>query len=119
VIEKCRAWSDCDGDVESVFSKDALITNLMTYLVNDNVQAGIWLYHSLMQGGSFSPAPITVRTGFAEYPKEFIPPAPRAAVEQNVNIVSWNKLPRGGHFAAWEQPQLFADEVGAFFRDYR
>ncbi len=119
VIEKCRAWSDCGGDVESVFSMDALITNLMTYLVTDNVQSGIWLYNSLMQGGTFSPAPIEVPTGFAEFPQEFIPPAPRAAVEQTVNIVRWERMPRGGHFAAWEQPELFAAEVGEFFRDYQ
>jgi len=119
VIEKCRAWSDCGGDVESVFSKDELLTNLMTYLVTDNVQSGIWLYHSLMSGGSFSPGPITVPTGFAEFPAEFIPPAPRAAVEKSVNIARWTKMERGGHFAAWEQPELFAGEVGAFFADYR
>ncbi len=117
VIEKCRAWSDCGGDVESVFSKDALITNVMTYLVTGNVQSGIWMYSGL-GASSFSPAPITVPTGFAEFPAEFLPPAPRAAVEQSVNIVRWTKMPKGGHFAAWEQPALFAREVGDFFREY-
>jgi microsomal epoxide hydrolase len=117
VIEKCRAWSDCSGEVESIFSKDALITNVMTYLATGNVQAGIWLYNGL-GATPFSPAPISVPTGFAEFPKEFIPPAPRAAVEKVLNIVRWNKMPKGGHFPAWEQPQLFAEEVGSFFRDF-
>jgi len=117
VIEKCRAWSDCGGDVESVFSKDALITNVMTYLVTGNVQSGIWMYNGLGKT-PFSPAPITVPTGFAEFPAEFIPPAPRAAVEKTMNIVRWTKMPKGGHFAAWEQPTLFAQEVGEFFREF-
>jgi len=117
VIEKCRAWSDCGGDVESVFSKDALITNVMTYLVSGNVQSAIWMYNGL-GATPFSPAPIKVPTGFAEFPAEFIPPAPRAAVEKNVNIVRWTKMPKGGHFAAWEQPEIFAQEVGEFFREF-
>jgi microsomal epoxide hydrolase len=118
VIEKCRTWSDCNGDVETVFSKDALITNVMTYLVTGNVQAAIWMY-STMATESFSPEPITVPTGFAEFPRELIPPAPRAAVEKTVNIVRWTKMPKGGHFAAWEQPELFVQEVGSFFQGYR
>ncbi|CAN7540468.1 alpha/beta fold hydrolase [Phenylobacterium sp. LjRoot219] len=118
VIEKCRAWSDCGGDVERVFSKDALITNVMTYLVSGNVQSGIWMYRGL-GGEPFAPAPIRLPTGFAEFPAEFLPPPPRAAVEESVNLVRWAKMPKGGHFAAWEQPEAFAREVGAFFRDYQ
>lgn len=116
VVEKCRAWSDCGGDVESVFSKDALLTNIMTYLVSGNVQGGIWMYAGLRQDGdNFSPSPVTVPTGFAEFPAEFIPPGPRAAIERNVNIVRWTVMDKGGHFAAWEQPHAFAAEVGSFF----
>jgi pimeloyl-ACP methyl ester carboxylesterase len=118
VIEKCRTWSDCGGDVESVFSKDSLITNVMTYLVTGNVQSGIWMYNGL-GADPFSPSPITVPTGFAEFPAEFLPPPPRSAVEEAVNITRWTKMPKGGHFAAWEQPALFAAEIGAFFADYR
>jgi microsomal epoxide hydrolase len=117
IIEKCRTWSDCGGDVESVFSKDALITNAMTYLATGNVQSGIWMYN----GGAaeaFAAEPIAIPTGFAEYPAEFIPPAPRAAVEASVNLVRWTKMPKGGHFAAWEQPEAFAEEVGDFFRTH-
>lgn len=117
VIEKCRTWSDCGGDVESVFSKDALITNVMTYLVTGNVQSGIWMYNGL-RTDDFSPSPIAVPTGFAEFPAEFLPPPPRAAVERTVNITRWTRMPKGGHFAAWEQPALFAEEIGRFFADY-
>jgi microsomal epoxide hydrolase len=117
VIEKCRSWSDCGGDVESVFSKEALLTNVMTYLVTGNVQSGIWMYNGL-GAEAFSPEPITTPTGFAEFPAEFIPPAPRTAVEKVVNIVRWTQMPKGGHFAAWEQPGDFAREVGDFFREH-
>jgi microsomal epoxide hydrolase len=115
VIEKCRTWSDCGGNVESVFSKDALITNVMTYLATGNVQSGIWMYNGLA-ADSFFPGPIKVPTGFAAFPAEFIPPPPRAAVEKLINIVRWTVMPKGGHFAAWEQPEAFALEVGDFFR---
>jgi microsomal epoxide hydrolase len=117
VIDKCRSWSDCGGDVESVFSKDDLITNVMTYLTTGNVQSGIWMYAGL-GGESLAPAPVRAPTGFAEFPAEFIPPPPRAAVETEVNIVRWTKMPRGGHFAAWEQPDAFAREVGDFFAEH-
>jgi microsomal epoxide hydrolase len=115
VIEKCRTWSDCGGDVESVFSKDALITNVMTYLTTGNVQAGIWMYNGLATD-SFASSPIKVPTGFAAFPGEFIPPPPRACVEKTINITRWTVMPKGGHFAAWEQPEMFAREVGDFFR---
>ncbi len=118
VIEKCRSWSDCGGNVESIFSKDALITNVMTYLATGNVQSGIWMYNGLA-ADQFMPGPIRVPTGFAAFPAEFIPPPPRAAIEKSVNIVRWTEMPKGGHFAAWEQPQAFAREVGDFFRAHR
>lgn len=113
VLEKYRAWSDCDGDIEKSFSKDQLITNIMTYLVSDNVQASIWLYNSLnlQKPGSDR---IEVPMGFARFPAE-TPPPPRSLAERRFNIVSWNEMPRGGHFAAWEEPRLFADEVAGFF----
>jgi pimeloyl-ACP methyl ester carboxylesterase len=85
--------------------------------VTGNVQSGIWMYNGL-GAEAFSPEPITTPTGFAEFPAEFIPPAPRAAVEKVVNIVRWTPMPKGGHFAAWEQPGDFAREVGDFFREH-
>jgi microsomal epoxide hydrolase len=117
VIEKCRSWSDCGGDVESVFSKDALITNVMTYLTTGAVQSAIWMYAGVGER-PFAQGPIRVPTGFAEFPKEIIPPPPRADVECEVNLVRWTRMPRGGHFAAWEQPEAFAAEVSAFFREH-
>lgn len=119
VLEKYRAWSDNDGDIESAFTKDQLITAIMTYLVSDNVQASMWLYASMAQArpSAFTGA-IAAPFGLALFPRE-TPPPPRAAVEDRLNVVHWQEQPRGGHFAAWEEPALFAAEVAGFFDSWR
>jgi pimeloyl-ACP methyl ester carboxylesterase len=113
VLEKYRAWSDCHGEIEASFTKDQLITSIMTYLVSDNVQSAMWLYNSL-NSAKPGAARIEVPMGFAAFPGE-TPPPPRSLAEQRFNIVHWALMPRGGHFAAWEEPELFADEVAGFF----
>ncbi|WP_375397479.1 epoxide hydrolase family protein [uncultured Sphingomonas sp.] len=118
VIEKNRSWTDCHGDLESVLSKDQLITNIMTYLVNDAVGTAIWMYRGVAGEDNVWPR-IAVPTGFAEFPAEFLPPPPRAAVEQDFNLVHWRRMAKGGHFAAWEQPAAFAEEVAGFFDRWR
>ncbi|MBU6267456.1 MAG: alpha/beta hydrolase [Sphingomonadales bacterium] len=119
VLEKYRAWSDNDGDIETAFSKDQLITSVMTYLVSDNVQAAMWLYASMREAKpSAFAGQVTPPFGLAVFPRE-TPPPPRSAVESRMNIVHWREMPRGGHFAAWEQPALFADEVAEFFDRWR
>ena len=118
VLEKYRAWSDNDGNIETAFSKDQLITSVMTYLVSDNVQAAMWLYNSMTTARPTDGGPISVPMGFSHFPRETVPP-PRSAAEKRFNIVHWQEMPRGGHFAAWEEPELFAAEVGDFFERWR
>ena len=119
VLEKYRAWSDNDGNIETAFSKDQLITSIMTYLVSDNVQAAMWLYASMVAGKpSAFAGRIAAPMGLAIFPGE-TPPPPRAAVEARMNVVHWQDQPRGGHFAAWEEPGLFASEVASFFDRWR
>ncbi len=113
VLEKYRAWSDCGTNIEASFTKDQLITSIMTYLVSDNVQASMWLYNSLNAARPGAER-IEVPMGLAAFPAE-TPPPPRSLAEQRFNIVHWVQMPRGGHFAAWEEPELFADEVASFF----
>jgi pimeloyl-ACP methyl ester carboxylesterase len=114
VLEKYHGWADTRGNIERRLSKDQMITNIMTYLVNDSVQSAIWLYY-----GAATEAPasgsIALPFGFANFPGEFVPPPPRKAVEQAFNLVHWADMPSGGHFAAWEEPVAFAKEVGSFF----
>ena len=117
VLEKFRSWTDCDGNVEKSLSKDAMITGIMTYLVGDNVQASFWLYNTLKQLAPFEHR-IEVPLGFAEF-REMSAPPPREAVAGMYNLVHWTRMPRGGHFAAWEEPELFAEDVAGFFDRWR
>jgi len=118
VLEKCNGWADTGGQIESRFTKDQLITNIMIYLVNDAIGSAIWLYHGAAKEEP-SHNRIAVPTGFAAYPVEIIPPPPRHVAELEFNITRWTEVPSGGHFAAWEEPAAFAKEVAAFFTENR
>jgi hypothetical protein len=119
IVEKFRTWSDCDGDPERCFTRDQLITNVMLYWATQSATSSARLYWETMHGGSLSGAPyVSVPTGVARYPKEPLR-WPRAWVEQQYHVTHWAVMPRGGHFAAMEQPELFADDLRAFFRSVR
>jgi len=120
IIEKFRAWSDCGGEVESVFTKDELLTNIMLYWVTGAIGSSFWPYYARMHGPWPIPegARVTVPTGYIEFPREILRP-PRALAESMYNIQRWTKADKGGHFAALEQPQKLAEEVRAFFRPMR
>jgi pimeloyl-ACP methyl ester carboxylesterase len=120
IIEKFRTWSDCGGDVERVFSRDWLLTNVMLYWVTETIHSSARLYYesrqqplSLSRGNRVEPP-----VGVALFPKE-LPRPPRSLAERGLNIVRWTEMPRGGHFAAMEQPELLAEDVRAFFRELR
>ncbi len=117
VVEKFRAWSDCDGHPENAFTRDQLITNVMTYWVTGTITSSTRLYreHRLART---RPEWVGVPTGVARYPKEILR-YPRAWIERCYNVTYWSELPRGGHFAAMEQPELFVDDVRAFLRTLR
>ena len=118
IVEKLRAWSDCDGDPENVFTQDQMITNVMTYWVTQNITSSARLYWELQHTGERAPERVDVPTGIARYPKEVIR-FPRPWVERRYNVTHWADMPRGGHFAAMEQPDLFVDDLRTFFRTVR
>jgi pimeloyl-ACP methyl ester carboxylesterase len=120
IVEKFRAWSDCDGHPEHVFTRDQLITNVMTYWVTGTIASSARLYWELQHRGSGKGPPehVGVPTGIASYPKEVIR-FPRSWIERRYNVTHWADMPRGGHFAAMEQPDLFVDDVRRFFRTVR
>jgi pimeloyl-ACP methyl ester carboxylesterase len=121
VGEKFRAWSDCGGDVESVFSKDHLLANISLYWFTGAIGSSFWPYYARMHGPWPVPAgeTVTVPTGYCEFPTEILRP-PRSLAERTfTNIRRWSVMPRGGHFAAMEQPDALAAEIRAFFRDLR
>ncbi len=120
IVEKFRTWSDCDGHPENVFTKDQLITNVMLYWLTQTSASSVRLYWESRRGGAWSESPpfVNAPTGVARYPKEVLR-WPRSWVERQYNLTHWATMPRGGHFAAMEQPDLFAEDLRQFFRTVR
>jgi epoxide hydrolase len=120
IVEKFRAWSDCDGHPENAFTRDQLITNVMTYWVTQTITSSTRLYWERVHVDAPDDAPVYVGvpTGIARYPKEPLR-IPRPWVERRYNVTHWVDMPRGGHFAAMEQPGLFVDDLRSFFRTVR
>jgi epoxide hydrolase len=120
IVEKFRAWSDCDGHPENAFTRDQLITNVMTYWVTQTITSSMRLYWERVHidAPDDAPAYVGVPTGIARYPKEPLR-IPRPWVERRFNVTHWADMPRGGHFAAMEQPALFVDDLRSFFRTVR
>lgn len=127
IVDKFWAWSDHGGRLENSFTKDELLTNIMIYWISQTMPSSTRIYfessHNNPRPASMSefrgagkPAPM----GFALFPKEINVP-PRAWVERNMGgtLIHWTEMPRGGHFAAMEQPQLLVEDVRAFFRKVR
>ncbi|MBM4404963.1 MAG: epoxide hydrolase [Chloroflexi bacterium] len=120
IVEKFRRWSDCNGDVESIYTKDELLTNITIYWVTETINSSVRFYYENTHGGPIVPPGqrVEVPTGVAVFPKEIIKP-PRSIAERGYNITRWTEMPRGGHFAAIEQPELLVQDVRGFFRPLR
>jgi epoxide hydrolase len=120
ITEKFRAWSDCGGDIERSFTKDQLLTNITVYWVTATATSSSRLYYEMRQAGlaAIPNEYVDVPTGIACYPGEVTRP-PRRWVERRYRVTHWAEPPRGGHFAAMEVPDLFVDDVRAFFRTVR
>lgn len=121
IVQRFRDWSDCDGDVERSFSRDQLLTNVMLYWVTRSFTSSARLYWETMHSGVLrGPLErVDVPTGIARFPKEEILRFPRSWVEQRYHVTRWTDMPRGGHFAAMEEPELFVDDLRAFFGTVR
>ena len=117
IIEKFWSWTDCDGHPENALSRDELLDNVTVYWVTGTGASSARLYWESM--GAWRPADrVEVPTGVAAFPKEILR-SPRHWCEANYRITRWTTMPRGGHFAAFEQPDLFVDDVRAFFATVR
>ena len=127
IVEKFREWSDCGGDIERSYSKDELLTNIMLYWLTGTIESSFQPYHDIMSAGagrwmkekakewlgsSRTPA------AFAMFPKDISSP-PREWAERFFNVQRWTAMPRGGHFAALEEPERLAEDLRAFFRPMR
>ena len=117
VVEKFRAWSDCGGDVESRFTKDQLLTNIMLYWLTESMPSAVRLYYESRRSGR-EQSRSEVPTAAAVFPGEIFF-SPRKWVETRYNVVQWTEMPRGGHFAAMEEPELYIEDVVKFFGGLR
>jgi pimeloyl-ACP methyl ester carboxylesterase len=120
-------WSDCNGDLESRFTKDELLTNIMIYWTTGSIGSAFLPYYDFMHAGAVRwmiekarewVGSADVPTGFARFPKDLTHP-PREWAERFFNVQRWTELPRGGHFGALEEPGLLAEDIRAFFRPLR
>jgi len=121
IIEKMRGWSDIkNDDIESVYSKETLLSNIMVYLVTKTFNTASWIYYGRREeGGRFLPKehlPLKTPTAAALFPKEYLEWAPRSYVERIYNIKRWTQMPKGGHFAALEQPDLLVNDIRDFVK---
>jgi microsomal epoxide hydrolase len=119
IMEKFYFWSDIkNNDIESVYSKDTLLANIMVYIVTRTFNTASWIYFGRREeGGRFFPKDfhrIEVPTAVALFPAEMSEWPPRSYVDRIFNIKRWTKMPKGGHFAALEQPDLLIDDIREF-----
>jgi pimeloyl-ACP methyl ester carboxylesterase len=119
IVEKLRAWSDCGGDVEARFSKDEILTNVTIYWLTGTIGSSMRMYRA---NAAIPPEQharrVDVPSGFSLFSGDVVRP-PRAWLERTANVVRVTEPTRGGHFAPFEEPELYAEELRAFFRPYR
>ncbi|MDC3371155.1 epoxide hydrolase [Candidatus Pelagibacter ubique] len=124
IIEKMYSWSDLkDNNIESVYSKDTLLANIMVYVVTKTFNTATWIYYGRREeGGRFFPKDfkkMEIPTAAAIFPAEMSEWPPKSYVDRMFNITQWTEMPRGGHFAALEEPELLVIDLVKFSRTVR
>jgi pimeloyl-ACP methyl ester carboxylesterase len=121
IVEKLKVWSDSGNSLDSAFTKDQVLSDVMMYLVTDTAGTGVWYYRgSADDVAGAGRGRINVPTGYAAFPHEMVNLAPpKSVLERDFNLVRYTKMPRGGHFGCFEQPKLFTAEIREFFRGVR
>ncbi|HQZ48310.1 MAG TPA: epoxide hydrolase [Microbacteriaceae bacterium] len=117
IYEKFREWSDCDGEPENAFTVDEMLDNITLYWLTGTAASSARLYWESF--GAFNADPVSIPVACSIFPREFLRASRRWAQKRYPNIVHWNELEKGGHFAAFEQPELFIGEVRSAFRSLR
>jgi epoxide hydrolase len=117
IYEKMFAWTDNQGAPEDALTMDEMLDNIMLYWLPGNAASSARLYWESFD--SFVAQPIDLPMGISVFPKEIFRPSRRWAERTMTNIIHWNDLDKGGHFAAWEQPALWLTEVRDCFRKVR
>ncbi len=119
IIEKFRAWSDCNGEVEQRFTKDELLTNISLYWFTQTINSSFGPYYVEDEGAALRKRErIEVPCAVSLFPKYMDQP-PQELAERVYNLQRWTQMPRGGHFPALEEPELLVEDIRAFFRPLR
>ncbi|MEG3159365.1 epoxide hydrolase [Sphingomonas sp. LB2R24] len=120
MIEKFDAWSDHDGDLNAVIPLDTILTNIALYWFSGTIDASLRLYkENRLRPLSFGPDErVAVPLGVAVFPCE-LPLPPQSWVQRVFDVRHWSVMPKGGHFAALEQPAALAEDIRVFFRPLR
>ena len=127
IVEKLRAWSDCEGNIEKRFTKDELLTQIMIYWATETIGSSFLPYYDYANAGALKwmqegmknwLGSSKVPAAFAIFPKDISHP-PREWAERFFNVQRWTEMPRGGHFAAMEEPEKLAEDIRAWFRQFR
>jgi pimeloyl-ACP methyl ester carboxylesterase len=111
ILEKFWSWTDCDGHPENVLTRDELLDNVMLYWLPANAASSARLYWESFRGALAISDPVTVPVGCSIFPKEIFRTSRRWAEKRFAKVVYFNELTKGGHFAAFEQPEMFIREV--------
>ena len=119
VIEKFWSWMDCDGHPENVLTRDELLDNVMMYWLPGAAASSARLYWQSFGGSAEMMATVECPTGCSIFPKEIFRSSRRWAEKRFTNLIHWNELDKGGHFAALEVPEVFVGEVRDCFRSMR
>ncbi|MEM8745460.1 MAG: epoxide hydrolase [Actinomycetota bacterium] len=117
VLEKFWAWTDCDGDPLNVLSMDELLDNVMLYWATGAGASSARIYWESFN--EREEVEVTVPVGFASFPKEVVPPVKGWVEPMYPGLCHWAEYEKGGHFAAFEVPDVFVDEVRTYFRQFR
>jgi pimeloyl-ACP methyl ester carboxylesterase len=116
ILEKFWAWTDCDGHPENALTRDELLDNIMFYWVGGTGASSARIYwESFGRGVRHT---VSIPSGFSVFPKEIVPPVRKWVDEYYTDIRHWSELDRGGHFAAFEVPDLYLDEIRSCFRAF-
>jgi len=127
IVEKFRAWSDCGGDIESRFTKDEILTHVMIYWATNSIGTSFLPYYDYSNASALTWVKEGIKSwsgsrkvpaAFALFPKDISHP-PREWAERFFDVQRWTEMPRGGHFAAMEEPRLLAEDIRAWFGAFR
>jgi len=115
IIDRFYGWCDCDGKIEESFTKDELLTNITMYWATGTIASSMRNYRAEMLSPTLTTEDyVSIPVGLGLFPKDIGGVPPREFAERTLNVQHWTEMPKGGHFTAWEQPELFVEDLRKF-----